>query len=124
MSLSTQKHIGDVCGALQGHAAPVEVALELYNILSESDTNLRQPVGLENQLLKNSLGSEVGQSILQLLQVFKPFALPAYKLADAYKLANDPGTQTLACTTALMVYKTRGYRVQIPFLLSSLHNMV
>ena len=48
---------------------PVDIALELYNILSESDTNLRQPVGLENQLLKNSLGSEVGQSILQLLQV-------------------------------------------------------
>ncbi|KAL3144948.1 hypothetical protein ABBQ32_003454 [Trebouxia sp. C0010 RCD-2024] len=53
---------------IAGHAAPVEVALELYNILSESDTNLRQPVGLENQLMKNSLGSEVGQSILQLLQ--------------------------------------------------------
>lgn len=50
----------------------MEVALELYNILSESDTNLRQPVGLENQLMKNSLGSEVGQSILQLLQVHNP----------------------------------------------------
>ena len=57
-----------VC-VLQGDVPPVQVALELYNILSESDTNLRQPVGLENQLMKNSLGSEVGQSMLQLLQV-------------------------------------------------------
>ena len=54
---------------VQGDVPPVEIALELYSILSESDTNLRQPVGLENQLMKNSLGSEVGQSILQLLQV-------------------------------------------------------
>ena len=54
---------------MQGDVPPVEIALELYNILSESDTNLRQPVGLENQLMKNSMGSEVGQSILQLLQV-------------------------------------------------------
>ncbi len=47
----------------------MQIALELYNMLSESDTNLRQPIGLETQLLKNSLGSEVGQSMLQLLQV-------------------------------------------------------
>lgn len=53
----------------QGDVPPVEIALDLYNILSESDTNLRQPVGLDYQLMKNSLGSEVGQSILQLLQV-------------------------------------------------------
>ena len=54
---------------LQGHEPPLQVALDLYNILSESDTNLRQPVGLENHLLKASMGSEVGQSMLQLLQV-------------------------------------------------------
>ena len=57
---------------MQGDVPPVEIALELYSILSESDTNLRQPVGLENQLMKNSMGSEVGQSILQLLQVTTP----------------------------------------------------
>ena len=45
-------------------------ALELYNILSESNIDLRQPVGLEEQLLKDDvLDSEVGQSMLQLLQV-------------------------------------------------------
>ncbi len=44
--------------------------VELYNILSESDTNLRQPVGMENQLLKdNAMDSDVAQSMLQLLQV-------------------------------------------------------
>ena len=54
---------------LQGDMPPVQTALDLYHILSESDTNLRQPVGLESQLLQHSLGSEVGQSMLQLLQV-------------------------------------------------------
>ena len=49
---------------------PVEMALDLFNILSESDTNLRQPVGLEDQLLQaRSIDNEVGQSMLQLLQV-------------------------------------------------------
>jgi len=39
-------------------------------VLSESDTNLRQPIELENQLLKHmTMDSEVGQSMLQLLQV-------------------------------------------------------
>ena len=39
-------------------------------MLSESDTNLRQPIELENQLLKHmTMDSEVGQSMLQLLQV-------------------------------------------------------
>ena len=41
-------------------------------MLSESDTNLRQPIELENQLLKHmTMDSEVGQSMLQLLQVRK-----------------------------------------------------
>ena len=48
----------------------VHSALELYHILSESNTDLRQPVALEKQLLKDeALDSEVGQSMLQLLQV-------------------------------------------------------
>lgn len=48
----------------------MQAAMELYNILSESNTDLRQPVGLEEQLLKDeALDSEVGQSMLQLLQV-------------------------------------------------------
>ncbi|KAL0024765.1 hypothetical protein WJX79_003822 [Trebouxia sp. C0005] len=55
-------------GVIAGDMPPVQTALDLYHILSESDTNLRQPVGLESQLLQHSLGSEVGQSMLQLLQ--------------------------------------------------------
>lgn len=48
----------------------VEMALQLYNILSESDTNLRQPVRLESQLMQDQrMDSEVGKSMLQLLQV-------------------------------------------------------
>lgn len=56
--------------AAQGGLPKVQAAMELYNILSESNTDLRQPVGLEEQLLKDeALDSEVGQSMLQLLQV-------------------------------------------------------
>ena len=55
---------------VQGELPPVEVALDLYNILSKSDTDLRQPVGLEKQLLKdNDLDSDVAKSMLQLLKV-------------------------------------------------------
>ena len=56
---------------MQGAAPPIQTALELYNVLSKSDTaSLRQPVGLEQQLLKdNEMDSEVGQSMLQLLKV-------------------------------------------------------
>jgi len=44
--------------------------LDLYNILSKSDTDLRQPVGLADQLLKdNEMDTEVGKSMLQLLKV-------------------------------------------------------
>jgi hypothetical protein len=54
----------------QGGVPKVQAALELYDILSESNIDLRQPVGLEEQLLKDDvLDSEVGQSMLQLLQV-------------------------------------------------------
>lgn len=48
----------------------VQVALELYQVLSQSDTNLRQPVRLENQLLQDQrMDSDIGKSMLQLLQV-------------------------------------------------------
>lgn len=58
------------CTCMQGEVPPVQAALDLYHILSESDTNLRQPVGLEKQLLSEySLDADVGQSILQMLQV-------------------------------------------------------
>ena len=58
--------------AVQGTTPPVQVALDLYNILSESGTNLRQPVALETQLLQeHRMDSDVGRSMLQLLQVCK-----------------------------------------------------
>ena len=49
----------------------MQAALDLYRMLSEPGIDLRQPVRLETQLLKDNvdMDSEVGQSILQLLQV-------------------------------------------------------
>ena len=43
-------------------------------MLSEPGVDLRQPVRLENQLLVNNvdMDTEVGQSMLQLLQVLLP----------------------------------------------------
>ena len=59
------------CFARQGTSPPVQVALDLYAILRESDTDLRQPVCLEHQLLKDdNMDSDVGKSMLQLLQVW------------------------------------------------------
>ena len=45
--------------------------LDLRQILTESNTDLRQPIGLERQLLENcqSTDGEVGLSMLQLLKV-------------------------------------------------------
>ena len=47
-------------------------AVELHSILCQSDTNLRQPVALEEQLMGARMGSDVGQSMLQMLQVRPP----------------------------------------------------
>ena len=58
---------------LQGGSPSIQDALDLHFILSKSDTQLRQPVGLEEQLLTDSrLDSVVGMSMLQLLQVQPP----------------------------------------------------
>ncbi len=55
---------------VQGSSLPVQAALDLYHILSESGADLRQPIGLKKQLLQTySLDADVGQSMLQLLQV-------------------------------------------------------
>ncbi len=55
---------------MQGSSLPVQAALDLYHILSKSGTDLRQPIGLKKQLLQEySLDADVGQSMLQLLQV-------------------------------------------------------
>ena len=60
-----------VCACVQGYCPPVQAALEMYRLLSEPGIDLRQPVRLENQLLKEHLDmdTEVGASMLQLLQV-------------------------------------------------------
>ena len=63
-------HTADSTLHLQGKPVETEIAVELYSILSESDTNLRQPVALETQLLQDErMDSDVGKSMLQLLQV-------------------------------------------------------
>lgn len=55
---------------MQGTQPSIQEALDLHYILSQSDTDLRQPVGLEEQLMADErLGSAVGKSMLQLLQV-------------------------------------------------------
>ena len=45
--------------------------LDLRHILTESNTDLRQPIGLERQLLEkcHATDDEVGLSMLQLLKV-------------------------------------------------------
>ncbi|DBA77572.1 TPA: Pde-4p [Trebouxia sp. C0004] len=55
---------------IAGFSPPAQAALELYRMLSEPGIDLRQPVSLENQLLTDNaeMDSEVGQSMLQLLQ--------------------------------------------------------
>ncbi|KAL0037183.1 hypothetical protein WJX79_004360 [Trebouxia sp. C0005] len=55
---------------IAGFCPPVQAALDLYRMLSEPGIDLRQPVRLENQLLTDNaeMDSEVGQSMLQLLQ--------------------------------------------------------
>ena len=58
------------CLCVQGEHPSVQSALEVYHMLTEGDSDLRQPVGLETQLLKeSSMDSEVGMSMLQLLSV-------------------------------------------------------
>ncbi|KAA6423770.1 MAG: hypothetical protein FRX49_06341 [Trebouxia sp. A1-2] len=53
----------------QATTPSVETVINLYHILSESGTHLRQPVALEEQLMKDKrMGSDVGKSMLQLLQ--------------------------------------------------------
>lgn len=55
---------------VQGKVQSADTALELFKLLSRSDTQLRQPVGLEAQLRGNArMDSDVSQSMLQLLQV-------------------------------------------------------
>ncbi len=61
--------------SMQGSHPEMQSAMDLYHILSESDTHLRQPVALETQLLADEdMDDEVGKSMLALLQVGSAFA--------------------------------------------------
>lgn len=63
---------------LQGGCPSIQEALDMHFILSQSDTNLRQPVGLEAQLAADSgLDSVVRASMLQLLTVSPPTSFSA-----------------------------------------------
>ena len=62
--------LGKASAVMQGSSPSIHEALDLHFILSKSDTQLRQPVGLEEQLMSDArLDSVVGMSMLQLLQV-------------------------------------------------------
>lgn len=72
VSALLQTHVppADWC-SLQGESVGMPQILDLRQILTESNTDLRQPIGLERQLLENceSSDGEVGLSMLQLLKV-------------------------------------------------------
>lgn len=57
--------------AVQGESVPLPQIMDLRKILTESTTDLRQPIGLERQLLESchATDGEVGLSMLQLLKV-------------------------------------------------------
>ena len=64
---------------MQGNNPPMQSAMDLYHILSESDTHLRNPVALETQLLADQdMDDEVGKSMLQLLQVSSSLGAPPF----------------------------------------------
>lgn len=56
---------------VQGKVPTVDETMDVYQLLLEAGSQLRQPVALEEQLLAldNGLSSDVGKSMLQLLQV-------------------------------------------------------
>lgn len=90
---------------LQGTVPTVDVTLEVYQLLLEAGSQLRQPVALEEQLLKhNGLSSDVGKSMLQLLQVQqkKPLLLPEVT-------AQTRCTIMTACTTAASLTSNIGW---------------
>ncbi|KAL3158778.1 hypothetical protein ABBQ32_011505 [Trebouxia sp. C0010 RCD-2024] len=62
------KTLGYLQSIISGKTPPLHQALELHSILTQSDTNLRQPVDLKEQLLMGRMGSDVGHSMLQMLQ--------------------------------------------------------
>ena len=72
---------------MQGQAQSSDTALELFNLLSSSDTKLRQPVGLEMQLMQDMrMDSDVSKSMLQLLQVCLTFNL-TFICSCCYKIS-------------------------------------
>lgn len=74
----------------------MQSALDVYHLLTEGNNDLRQPVGLETQLLKeSSMDSEVGMSMLQLLSVDLLSKLTTC-IADAHAVS-PVACRTVAC---------------------------
>lgn len=89
---------------LQGKEAPsVQTAMDLYHMLGESSTHLRQPVGLETQLLDvEDMDSEVGNSMLQLLQV--TLCLPSCTMSlESVWIQSVLKFGTLTCSTLILL---------------------
>ncbi|KAL3135611.1 3',5'-cyclic-nucleotide phosphodiesterase pde1 [Trebouxia sp. C0009 RCD-2024] len=76
------KTLGYLQSVISGNTPPLQQALELHSILTQSDTNLRQPVALKEQLLMGRMGSDVGQSMLQMLQGETPRAQVRVRAKD------------------------------------------
>ena len=90
---------------MQGSSPSVQEALDLHFMLSKSDTQLRQPVDLEEQLMSDSrLDSIVGRSMLQLLQVcpFLPAGCKGCCAASSFKFGC-----TRLLYTAVMPFKSQ-----------------
>jgi len=88
-----------VCCGLQGFCPPVQAALDLYRMLSEPGIDLRQPVRLENQLLIDNvdMDTEVGQSMLQLLQVWSLLLLHHAVLKSRKHISRSLYVHMLSC---------------------------
>ena len=80
-------------------------ALDLSVILHSADNKLRQPVGLEQQLLQHlSMDEEVGQSMVQLLQVID---IAHYSMAHVYSMLHT-SFQTPSLSDAFCLSSTLG----------------
>ncbi|DBA93554.1 TPA: putative 3',5'-cyclic phosphodiesterase pde-3 [Trebouxia sp. C0006] len=95
---------------IAGEEPSVQSALDIYHVLTESNTDLRQPVGLESQLLKkSSMDTEVGMSMLQLLT--GPAAFREGTNPDSE--GNKPSPKSLSRQTSMLKGTDRCQQVLI-----------
>ncbi|KAL0021983.1 hypothetical protein WJX77_002623 [Trebouxia sp. C0004] len=96
---------------IAGEEPSVQCALDIYHVLTESNTDLRQPVGLESQLLKkSSMDTEVGMSMLQLLT--GPAAFREGMNPDP-EASNKPSPKSLSRQTSMLKGTDRCQQVLI-----------